>query len=184
MVYKMHVAGLDRDLPICELNDNLSIAAFVIFGDVELTCACAGELLKKAPDFDYMVAPEAKAIPLIHEMARQSGRNDYFLVRKNKKAYMDGVFEVDDTSITTAGAQKLYMDGADAKKMKGKRILLIDDVISTGGSIAAVENLVKQAGGIVAGRMAILAEGDAADRDDIIFLEKLPLFTPAGEPIL
>ena len=180
----MHVAGLDRDLPICELNDNLSIAAFVIFGDVELTCACAGELLKKAPDFDYMVAPEAKAIPLIHEMARQSGRNDYFLVRKNKKAYMDGVFEVDDTSITTAGAQKLYMDGADAKKMKGKRILLIDDVISTGGSIAAVENLVKQAGGIVVGRMAILAEGDAADRDDIIFLEKLPLFTPAGEPIL
>ena len=183
MVYRIHVAGLDRDLPICSLNENLSIAAFVIFGDVELTCACAGELLKKAPDFDYMIAPEAKAIPLIHEMARQSGRNDYFLVRKNKKAYMNGVFEVDDISITTAGTQKLYMDGADAAKMNGKRILILDDVISTGGSIAAVENLVKQAGGIVAGRMAILAEGDAANRDDIIYLEKLPLFKPDGTPI-
>ena len=183
MVYRIHVAGLDRDLPICSLNEYLSIAAFVIFGDVELTCACAGELLKKAPDFDYMVAPEAKAIPLIHEMARQSGRNDYFLVRKNKKAYMNGVFEVDDVSITTAGTQKLYMDGADAAKMNGKRILVLDDVISTGGSIAAVENLVKQAGGIVVGKMAILAEGDAANRDDIIYLEKLPLFRPDGTPI-
>lgn len=183
MVYRIHVAGLDRDLPICSLNENLSIAAFVIFGDVELTCACAGELLKKAPDFDYMIAPEAKAIPLIHEMARQSGRNDYFLVRKNKKAYMNGVFEVDDISITTAGTQKLYMDGADAAKMNGKRILVLDDVISTGGSIAAVENLVKQAGGIVVGKMAILAEGDAAERDDIIYLEKLPLFKPDGTPI-
>mgnify|MGYP001212971249 CR=1 FL=1 len=183
MTYEISVAGLKRDLPICKLNDSLSIAAFVIFGDVELTCACAKALLEKAPEFDYMVAPEAKAIPLIHEMARQSGRNDYFLVRKNKKAYMDGVFEVEDKSITTAGTQKLYMDGADAKKMKGKRILVLDDVISTGGSIAAVENLVNQAGGIIVGKMAILAEGDAAKRDDIIFLEKLPLFTSDGKPI-
>ena len=183
LTYRMHVAGLDRDLPLCPLNDNLMIGAFVIFGDVELTCACAAELLKKAPEFDYMVAPEAKAIPLIHEMARQSGRNDYFLVRKAKKLYMDGVFEVEDKSITTEGTQKLYMDGADARKMAGKRILIMDDVISTGGSIAAVENLVNQAGGIVVGRMAILAEGDAADRDDIIYLEKLPLFDAQGNPI-
>ena len=130
-----------------------------------------------------MVAPEAKSIPLIHEMARQSGRNDYFLVRKAPKLYMNGVFEVEDRSITTQGVQKLYMDGADAKKMKGKRILILDDVISTGGSLAAVENLVNQAGGIVVGRMAILAEGDAADRDDIIFLEKLPLFDKNGTPL-
>jgi len=183
MTYKIHVAGLDRDLPLCPLNDSLTIAAFVIFGDVELTCACAAEMLKKAPEFDYMVAPEAKAIPLIHEMARQSGRNEYFLVRKNKKAYMDGVFEVDDVSITTAGTQKLYMDGADAKKMNGKRILIIDDVISTGGSLHAVENLVEQAGGIVVGKMAVLAEGDAAKRSDIIFLEPLPLFNAKGEVI-
>ena len=183
MTYKMNVAGLTRDLPLCPLNDALMIAAFVIFGDVELTCACAKALLEKTPEFDYMVAPEAKSIPLIHEMARQSGRNDYFLVRKAPKLYMNGVFEVEDRSITTQGVQKLYMDGADAKKMKGKRILILDDVISTGGSLAAVENLVNQAGGIVVGRMAILAEGDAADRDDIIFLEKLPLFDKNGTPL-
>lgn len=180
MVYPMTVAGVKRDLPLCKINDNLTIAAFVIFGDVELTCACAKELLKKAPEFDYMVAPEAKAIPLIHEMARQSGRNEYFLVRKKKKAYMNGVFETVDKSITTEGEQKLYMDGADAAKMKGKRILILDDVISTGGSISAVENLVEQAGGNVVGKMAILAEGDAANRDDIIYLEPLPLFNSDG----
>ncbi|MCQ2405230.1 MAG: adenine phosphoribosyltransferase [Clostridia bacterium] len=180
MVYPITVAGVKRDLPICNLSDTLSIAAFVIFGDVELTCACAKALLEKAPEFDYMVAPEAKAIPLIHEMARQSGRNDYFLVRKKKKAYMNGVFEVVDKSITTEGEQKLYMDGADAAKMKGKRILILDDVISTGGSLAAVEDLVNQAGGNVVGKMAILAEGDAAKRDDIIFLEPLPLFNADG----
>ena len=183
MTYELTVAGLKRALPLCPLNDTLMIGAFVIFGDVELTCACARELLKKAPEFDYMVAPEAKAIPLIHEMARQSGRNEYFLVRKKKKAYMNGVFEAVDKSITTEGEQKLYMDGADAAKMKGKRILILDDVISTGGSLAAVENLVEQAGGNVVGRMAILAEGDAARRQDILFLEKLPLFNSRGEPL-
>ncbi|MDE6280984.1 MAG: adenine phosphoribosyltransferase, partial [Oscillospiraceae bacterium] len=176
MTYEMTVAGLKRQLPLCPISDTLMIGAFVIFGDVELTCACARDLLKIAPEFDYMVAPEAKAIPLVHEMARQSGRNDYFLVRKKKKAYMNGVFEAVDRSITTEGEQKLYMDGADAKKIRSKRILILDDVISTGGSLAAVESLVEQAGGTVVGRMAILAEGDAAKRGDILFLERLPLF--------
>jgi len=181
--YHMNIAGCERDLPLCKASDTLVIAGFVIFGDVELTCACARELLKKAPDFDYMVAPEAKAIPLIHEMAKQSGRNDYMLVRKAAKLYMDGVFETEVQSITTRGVQKLYMDGADAKKLKGKRVLILDDVISTGESLSAVETLVNKAGGIVAGRMAILAEGDAANRDDIIFLEKLPLFDAEGNPL-
>lgn len=183
MTYEMKVAGLTRNLPLCPISDTLMIGAFVIFGDVELTCACARDMLKIAPEFDYMVAPEAKAIPLVHEMARQSGRNEYFLVRKKKKAYMNGVFEAVDRSITTEGEQKLYMDGADAGKIKGKRILILDDVISTGGSLAAVESLVEQAGGYVAGRMAILAEGDAARRDDILFLEKLPLFSADGKPL-
>ena len=183
MTYEMHVAGLTRQLPLCPISDKLMTGAFVIFGDVELTCACAAGLLKIAPEFDYMVAPEAKAIPLVHEMARQSGRNEYFLVRKAPKLYMDGVFEAVDRSITTAGEQKLYMDGADARKMKGKRILILDDVISTGGSLSAVESLVDQAGGNVVGRMAILAEGDAARRDDILFLEKLPLFDCEGKPL-
>ena len=183
MTYEMQVAGLTRRLPLCPISDKLMIGAFVIFGDVELTCACARDLLKIAPAFDYMVAPEAKAIPLVHEMARQSGRNEYFLVRKKKKAYMNGVFEAVDRSITTEGEQKLYMDGADAARIRGKRILILDDVISTGGSLAAVENLVEQAGGMVAGRMAILAEGDAAKRDDILFLERLPLFSADGTPL-
>lgn len=181
--YKMTIAGCERELPMCKASDTLSIGAFVIFGDVELTVAAAAELLKIAPEYDYMVAPEAKAIPLIHEMARQSGQNEYFLVRKAPKLYMNGVFETTVQSITTEAEQKLYMDGADAEKMKGKKILLLDDVISTGESIAAVESLVEQAGGIVVGRMAILAEGDAADRNDILFLEKLPLFDADGNPI-
>lgn len=183
MTYEMHVAGLTRALPLCPLNDEMMIAAFVIFGDVELTCACARDLLKIAPEFDYMVAPEAKAIPLVHEMARQSGRNEYFLVRKAPKLYMDGVFEAVDRSITTQGEQRLYMDRADARKMAGKRILILDDVISTGGSLAAVESLVEQAGGNVVGRMAILAEGKAAERKDILVLGKLPLFNAQGEPL-
>lgn len=183
MTYPITVAGVKRQLPLCPLSPTLQIAAFVIFGDVELTCACAKALLAKAPEFDYMVAPEAKAIPLAHEMARQSGRNEYFLVRKKKKAYMNGVFEAVDHSITTEGEQMLYMDGADAAKLKGKRVLILDDVISTGGSIAAVENLVEQAGGVVAARMAILAEGDAAKREDILFLEPLPLFDGDGKPL-
>ncbi|MDE6589726.1 MAG: adenine phosphoribosyltransferase [Oscillospiraceae bacterium] len=183
MTYEMKVAGLTRNLPLCPISDTRKIAAFVIFGDVELTCACAAELLKIAPEFDYMVAPEAKAIPLVHEMARQSGRNEYFLVRKAPKLYMDGVFEAVDRSITTEGEQKLYMDGADARKIRGKRILILDDVISTGGSLAAVESLVNQAGGNVVGRMAILAEGAAASRDDILFLGRLPLFDADGRPL-
>lgn len=183
MVYNITVAGVKRDLPLCKLNDKLYIAAFVIFGDVELTVACADALLKKAPEFDYLVAPEAKAIPLIHEMARQSGRNEYFLARKAVKLYMNGVFEATVRSITTEGQQKLYMDGADAAKMKGKRILIIDDVISTGESLHAVEELVKQAGGNIVGRMAILAEGDAIGRADITYLEPLPLFDTNGKPL-
>ena len=176
----MTIAGLKRALPVCKLTDDLAIDAFVMFGDVELTVACATALLAKAPEFDYLVAPEAKAIPLIYEMARQRGLDDYLLVRKNKKAYMQGVFEVDVTSITTAGQQKLYMDAVDAAKMKGKRVIIIDDVISTGASLQAVEKLVDEAGGNIVARMAVLAEGEAADRDDIIYLEKLPLFNPDG----
>ncbi|MBP5780593.1 MAG: adenine phosphoribosyltransferase [Clostridia bacterium] len=178
--HEMTIAGLKRALPVCKLNDDLAIGAFVMFGDVELTVACASALLAKAPEFDYLVAPEAKAIPLIYEMARQKGLDDYLLVRKNKKAYMQGVFEVDVTSITTAGQQKLYMDAVDAAKMKGKRVIIIDDVISTGASLQAVEKLVNDAGGNIVARMAVLAEGEAAERDDIIYLEKLPLFNPDG----
>ena len=180
MVYPMNIAGLDRELPICKVNDNLYIAGFVIFGDQELTVACARELLKVAPEYDYIITAEAKGIPLAHEMARQTGASKYFLARKAPKLYMSGVFEVSVKSITTAKEQKLYLDTADAEMMKGKKILVVDDVISTGESLLALEALVEKAGGIIAGRMAILAEGDAQNREDLIYLEKLPLFNPDG----
>lgn len=181
--YRMNIAGLWRDLPLCPVNDKLSIAAFVIFGDPELTTAAAGALLDKAPAYDYLITAEAKGIPLVHEMARLAGNQKYFLARKSPKLYMTGVMEVVVRSITTAAVQKLYLDKADAELMRGKRILLVDDVISTGESLHAVETLVKEAGGIVCGRMAILAEGDAQERDDLIYLEKLPLFNNKGEII-
>ena len=181
--YHMTIAGCERDLPICPLNDTLQIAGFVIFGDPELTTACAKALLEKAPDYDYLITAEAKGIPLVHEMARLAGNQKYFLARKAPKLYMTGVLDVKVRSITTAKEQHLYMDVADAEQMKGKRILVVDDVISTGESLRALEQLVEEAGGIVCGRMAILAEGDAQERPDLIYLEKLPLFNAAGQPI-
>ena len=180
MYYRMTVAGLERDLPICPVNEKLYIAGFVIFGDQELTVSCARELLARAPEYDYIITAEAKGIPLAHEMARQSGAEKYFLARKAPKLYMTGVFSSTVKSITTAKEQTLYLDVADAELMKGKKILVVDDVISTGESLAALETLVQKAGGIIAGRMAILAEGDAQDRQDLIYLEKLPLFNPDG----
>ena len=180
MFHTMTIAGLERQLPICKVTDQLYIAGFVIFGDPELTVACARELLKKAPQYDYIITAEAKGIPLVHEMARQAGDSKYILARKGAKLYMRDIFAVDVQSITTAKEQHLYLDGADAELMKGKRILIVDDVISTGESLTALEVLVEKAGGKVCGRMAILAEGDAQNRDDLIYLEKLPLFHPDG----
>ena len=180
MYHHMTIAGLERDLPICPLNENLSIAGFVIFGDPELTVACAKELLARAPEYDYIITAEAKGIPLAHEMARQAGNQKYILARKVPKLYMRDIVGVSVHSITTAKEQKLYLDGADAALMKGKKILIVDDVISTGESLHALEALVEKAGGIICGRMAILAEGDAQERKDLIYLEKLPLFHPDG----
>ena len=180
MYYTMQVAGLQRNLPICPVNESLYIAGFVIFGDPELTVACARELLAKAPEYDYIITAEAKGIPLAHEMARQAGDSKYILARKTPKLYMKDMFSVTVRSITTAREQTLYLDGADAAAIKGKRILIVDDVISTGESLKALEALVEKAGGTICGRMAILAEGDAQDREDLIYLEKLPLFHPDG----
>ena len=180
MTYEMDIAGLKRDLPLCKVTDDLYIGAFVMFGDVEVTVHCAAELLKRAPEYDYLIAPEAKAIPLLYEMARQSAADKYFVARKGAKAYMSGTFEVEVKSITTDHVQKLVLDAADAEMIRGKRILILDDVISTGESLRATEELVKAAGGIVAGKMAVLAEGDAINREDIIVLAPLPLFNADG----
>ena len=180
MKYKMTIAGLERELPLCPLNDDVYIGAFVIFGDPELCTAAAKELLAIAPPYDYILTAESKGIPLAHEMARLSGNKKYFLARKAPKLYMDGVFEATVHSITTKGEQKLYMDGADAEMMKGKKILIVDDVISTGESLHGLEQLVDQIGAKIAGRQCILAEGDAKDRFPIQYLEELPLFDSKG----
>ena len=180
MHHTMTIAGLERHLPLCRVTDDLYIGAFVIFGDAPLTVACAEELLKLAPEYDYLITAEAKGIPLAHEMARQHGDSDYFIARKHTKLYMTSVFESTVRSITTDAEQHLYLDGKDAEKMRGKKILIVDDVISTGESLRAIEALVEKAGGIICGKMAILAEGDAQTRPDLIYLEKLPVFNPDG----
>ena len=166
--YTLKVAGLERELTLCPLNDELYIGAFIIFGDVELTTACARELLKIAPEHDVMITSESKGIPLIYEMARQAGENKYIVARKMHKLYMSDTFACEVNSITTAKKQTLYLDGKDAEFMHGKRVLIVDDVISTGDSLRAIEELV---------------EGDARDRDDIKSLEVLPLFHADGTEI-
>ena len=182
MTYPVEIAGLKRDLPICKVTDGLYIAAFICFGDAEVTEACARELLKLVPpeDYDYMLTAEAKSIPLIHEMARQSKATKYFVARKGPKAYMPDPICVDDQSITTQGMQKLYIGRDDADIILGQRILLIDDVVSTGGSLLAMEKLVELCGGIVTGRVTCFAEGDAGEKFNIKYLGELPLFNEDG----
>ncbi len=182
-VYRMTIAGLERKLPLCPISDKLMIGAFVIFGDPELTTACAKALLERCPEHDVMITAESKGIPLICEMARMSGNERYVLARKSPKLYMKDVLTVEVRSITTDHKQTLCLDGSDAEYMKGKRVVIVDDVISTGESLRALEALVERAGGNIVGRMAILAEGDATRRDDLIYLEKLPLFDSEGRPI-
>lgn len=174
-VYKMTIAGCERELPICPIDDKLDIAAFIMFGDVELTEKAAAELLAKCPEHDVVITAETKGIPLCYEMARQGCRR-YVVARKSVKAYMRNPIHVEVKSITTDHLQKLFLSEDDYQGLNGKRVLIVDDVISTGESLLAIENLVKQFGGNIVGRAAVLAEGDAAKRDDIIFLEPLPLF--------
>ena len=183
MVYRINIAGLERDLPLCPLNDKLYIGAFVLFGDVELTEHSAEALAKIAPEHDVMITAESKGIPLIHAMSRILGEKRYVLARKSVKLYMKDVVKFEVDSITTAANQTLYLDGDDASFIKGRRVLIVDDVISTGNSLHALESLVTAAGGEIVGRMAIVAEGDAIERKDIITLAPLPLFDNNGNPI-
>ena len=178
--YTMEIAGIKRDLELFKVTDDLYIAAFIIFGDVEITKAAATELLKKAPEYDVMTTAECKSIPLIYEMASQAGDKNYVIARKGTKVYMKNPVETEVNSITTAHTQHLYIGEDDVEALKGKRVLIVDDVISTGESLLAVEHLVNSAGGNIVGKMAILAEGEAANRDDIIYLEKLPVFDADG----
>ncbi|MDD6920350.1 MAG: phosphoribosyltransferase family protein [Eubacteriales bacterium] len=180
MFYEVEVAGIKRQLQLYRVSDSLSIAAFILFGDVEITKAAAKELLKKAPEFDVIMTAEAKSIPLIYEMAYQAGKNDYVIARKGVKVYMTDPIDVEVESITTQHKQTLYLGQEDAAKMKDKKVLIIDDVISTGESLKAMEKIVEKAGGNIVAKMAIFAEGDAMGRDDIIVLEELPVFDENG----
>lgn len=180
MYYEMEIAGLKRQLPLCPVTDDLYIGAFIMFGDVDITVAAAEELLKKAPEFDVIVTAESKGIPLAHEMARQANHADYVVARKGAKLYMKNIVETEVDSITTDHIQTLCIGQAEADMLRGRRVLIVDDVISTGESLKSIEKLVDQVGGNIVGRMAVLAEGEAADRDDILFLEKLPLFNADG----
>ena len=177
--YTMKIAGLERRLEKFPVNEKMDIAAFIIFGDVELTIAGCEELRKKLPEFDVILTPEAKSIPIAYEMARQTGK-PYIIARKGMKVYMPHPLHVTVRSITTQHDQDLYLSGEEADKIRGKRVLIVDDVISTGESLRAMEELVEKAGGTVAGRMAVLAEGDAQERKDIVYLNKLPVFNADG----
>lgn len=181
MEYKMTIAGLERNLPLCKITDDLYIAGFIMFNDVEITEACAAELLKLAPDFDVLLTAETKGIPLTYEMARQSGK-PYIVARKGAKLYMQDVVMVQVKSITTSHVQMLCLGDNERAVLEGKRILIVDDVISTGESVAALEQLVNTVHGELVGKLAVLAEGEAADRKDIQFLEYLPLFNGDGTP--
>ena len=184
MYYTIDIAGMKRDLKLFPINEDLQIAAFVLFGDVEITKHAAAKLLEKAPEHDLIVTAEAKSIPLAYEMAAQSGNNDYIIARKGIKLYMENVLRSSVRSITTDGEQSLYLGKDEADRIKGRQILIVDDVISTGDSLRAIEAIVEKAGGTIVGKMAVLAEGDSFDREDITVLGKLPLFDSKGNPIL
>lgn len=175
--YTLHVAGCTRTLPVMNISDTLAIASFVILGDVELVEAAAAALAEKVPaGTEFIMTAETKGIPLAHAMARILGMKQYVVARKSQKAYMRNPIIVEDESITTAGKQLLMLSDTDAALIAGKRVLLIDDVISTGGSMKALSELAEKAGANVCGKAAILAEGEAKDRTDILYLEPLPLF--------
>ncbi|MBC8536996.1 phosphoribosyltransferase family protein [Feifania hominis] len=174
--YDITVAGVTRSLPIIQIAPNLAIASFVILGDCELVTAAAPEIAKRLPEVDYLVTAEAKGIPLANELSRLLGLPYYIVARKSIKPYMKTPLTDEVDSITTQKTQTLCLDGKDALVIKGKRIAIVDDVISTGESLSAIERLVEKAGAEVVAKAAILAEGDAAKRTDIIYLEELPLF--------
>ncbi len=176
--YTLKIGELTRELPIIPLSDDLGIASFVILGDTELVAATAPMLAGKLPPVDVLVTAEAKGIPFIYELSKQLGMKRYVVARKSVKPYMADPLVHKVLSITTQKEQTLALDKADAEFIRGKKVALVDDVISTGESLRALEQLVLQAGGIIAAKAAILAEGDAAKREDILFLEALPLFRP------
>jgi len=172
----LEVCGLHRKLPFVDLSEELAYASFVVISDTELITRAGEELAKYANGAEIILTIEAKGIALAYEISRQLGMQDFVVVRKSIKSYVKSYIQDAVCSITTQGEQKVFLDGADALKLQGKKVAIVDDVVSKGESLAAAERLVKAAGGTVCAKLAILAEGAAADRKDISFLQKLPLF--------
>jgi len=178
--YTLEVAGVTRQLPIMQVSDSLCIASFVILGDCEIVTKSAPLIETRLPQVDYIVTAEAKGIPLVHELCRLRNLPYYIVARKSVKPYMSKPLTDEVVSITTQKKQTLCLDGKDALLLRGKKVAIVDDVISTGESLSAIERLVEKAGGEIVAKAAILAEGGAAQRDDIIYLEELPLFPVEG----
>lgn len=174
--YEINVCGCTRKLPIVRISDTMNIASFVLLGDAELVIKAADVLVKQISEADYLITAEAKGIPLVQEMARLLNMDRYFVARKSVKPYMDDPFITEVYSITTQKKQILCLDSEEAAMIRGKRIAIVDDVISTGESLEAMTKLVEKAGGKIVAKACILAEGDAADRKDITYLAPLPLF--------
>lgn len=176
--YALTLCGLKRELPVRQVGPDLWIPSFVMLGDVQLINVCAGALAGKlaAVDFDLLVGPEAKVVPLLQSIATLLGHSRYVVCRKTVKAYMKDPVVVEAQSITTHGKQTLVLDGVDAARVRGKKVVVVDDVVSTGGSLEAVEELLAKAGAQVVARAAVLKESDAY-KGDLIYLQEHPIIT-------
>ena len=174
--HTIDIKGFKADLPILTLPSGLGIAFFNLHGDSELTEHCGKELAKLLGDCDVLITAESKGLQLTHCVARELGQDLYAVARKSKKLYMQDGIEVDiQSSITTGKEQKLYLSRHDVELIKGKKVAIVDDVVSTGASLLGLEALVEKAGGIIYKKAFVLAEGDAANRDDVVFLDTIPL---------
>jgi adenine phosphoribosyltransferase len=176
--YDLEVAGLKRRLPVVQVGENLWIASFVMLGDAELVNVCAANLAARlsGQDVDFLVGPEAKVLPLLQALATFMGLKRYVVCRKSVKAYMQDPLVQAVESITTQGVQQLVLDGIDVHRLRGRRVAVVDDVVSTGGSLTGVEALLKRAGAQVVCRAAVLKEGDFY-QGDLVYLAYLPVFT-------
>ena len=176
--FELQVGPLTRRLPILPINETTAIASFVLLGDAELTDYAAQALAQRVPaNFDYFVTLESKGIPLAQELSRVTDHPQFVVLRKNVKDYMVAPLTVPVKAITTSAPQQLVLDGTDADRLVAKRVVIVDEVISSGGSLTAAKTLLEKAGATVVGQMAILAEGEAVSRQDIDFLAELPLFS-------
>ncbi len=177
-VHTVDIKGFKAELPILPLPSGISIAFFNLHGDNELTEHCGKELAKELSDCEVLITAESKGLQLTHCVARELGQRYYAVARKTKKLYMqDGIEITIESSITTGKEQKLYLSKHDVDLIKGKKVGIVDDVVSTGASLRGLEDLVVKAGGIIHKKAFVLAEADAAERKDVIFLASIPVFS-------